>query len=209
MASVVNNCLRLPYGQITNGQLLFLDWREAGAVIDDTGVIVFYGRSETSMKLDRNRGMFFASFNGTAWEVLGRDNDDLSKELNPDTETSKNVLGEATFKHNGYEPEVSVDPYYADSESVLYTKLLAAAVQEKYGDADIKGYFVEVVFDNASNGIMTGTGYKREAYIVPQSTGGDTSGLGIPFTVNPVGAMTAVTVSYTMATRAVTITKVA
>ena len=161
------------------------------------------------MKLDRNRGMFFASFNGTAWEVLGRDNDDLSKELNPDTETSKNVLGEATFKHNGYEPEVSVDPYYADSESVLYTKLLAAAVQEKYGDADIKGYFVEVVFDSAADGIMTGTGYKREAYIVPQSTGGDTSGLGIPFTVNPVGAMTAVTVSYTMATRAVTITNVA
>ena len=160
-------------------------------------------------KLDRNKLMYFATLDGTTWEVLGRDNDDLSKELNPDTETSKNVLGEATFKHNGYEPEVSVDPYYADSESVLYTKLLAAAVQEKYGDADIKGYFVEVVFDSAADGIMTGTGYKREAYIVPQSTGGDTSGLGIPFTVNPVGAMTAVTVSYTMATRAVTITNVA
>ena len=79
-------------------------------------------------KLDRNRGMFFASFDGTEWEVLGRDNDDLSKALNPDTETSKNVLGEATFKHNGYEPEVSVDPYYADNESVLYEKLLAAAL---------------------------------------------------------------------------------
>lgn len=162
-------------------------------------------------RLDRNRGMFFASFDGTAWEVLGRDNDDLSKELNPDTETSKNVLGEVTFKHNGYEPEVNVDPYYADEDSVLYEKLLAAAVQEKYGDADIKGYFVEVVFDtaNAANGTMSGTGYKRAAYIVPQSTGGDTSGLGIPFTVNPVGAMTAVTVKYTLATRAVTITAVA
>lgn len=158
-------------------------------------------------KLDRNRGMFFASFDGTEWEVLGRDNDDLSKALNPDTETSKNVLGEATFKHNGYEPEVNVDPYYADDTSVLYEKLLAAAVQEKYGDADIKGYFVEVVFTQASSeaGTMTGTGYKREAYIVPQSTGGDTSGLGIPFTVNPVGAMTAVTVTYTMATRGVVI----
>ena len=43
-------------------------------------------------KLDRNRLMFFASFDGTNWEVLGRDNDDLSKALNPDTETSKNVL---------------------------------------------------------------------------------------------------------------------
>ena len=55
---------------------------------------------------------------------------------------------------------------------------------------------------------MTGTGYMREAYIVPQSTGGDTSGLGIPFTVNPIGPMTAVTVVYTLATRAVSITAV-
>ena len=147
------------------------------------------------MKLDRNRGMFFAGFaSGTGsapanvqWEVLGRDNDDLNKDLNPDTETSKNVLGESTFKHSGYEPEVSVDPYY--------------------GDEDIKGYFVEVVYTtvNAEAGTMSGTGYMREAYIVPQSTGGDTSGYAIPFTVNPVGPMTPVTVTYTMATRAVTI----
>lgn len=156
-------------------------------------------------KLDRNRGMFFASFDGTTWEVLGKDNDDLSKELNPDTETSKNVLGEATFKHNGYEPEVNVDPYYADEDSILYEKLLAAAIQEKYGDSDIKGYFIEVVFTTATAATLTGTGYKREAYIVPQSTGGDTSGLGIPFTVNPVGAMTTVSVTYTIATREVVI----
>ena len=162
-------------------------------------------------KLDRNRSMFFASFDGTAWEVLGKDNDDLSKELNPDTETSKNVLGEATFKHNGYEPSVSVDPYYADEDSALYEKLKAAAVQEKYGDTDIKGKFVEVVFDGdgatATVGKLTGTGYQRDAYIVPQSTGGDTAGFGIPFTVNPVGPMTEVTVVYALATREVTVTK--
>ena len=137
-------------------------------------------------KLDRNRNMYFASFDKTAWEVLGKDNDDLSKELNPDTETSKNVLGEATFKHK------------------------AAAVQEKYGDADIKGYFVEAVFDGTdaakTAGKLTGTGYQREAYLVPQSTGGDTAGFAIPFTVNPVGPMTEVTVVYTLATREVTIT---
>lgn len=159
-------------------------------------------------KLDRKMDMFFASFDGDDWEVLGRDNDDLSKELNPDTETSKNVLGEVTFKHNGYETEVNVDPYYADKTSPLYEKLLAAAVQEKYGDADIKGYFTEVVYDEVSEeaGTMTGTGYKRDAYIVPQSTGGDTSGFGIPFTVNPVGPQTKVKVVYTVATRAVSIT---
>lgn len=158
-------------------------------------------------KLDRFMNMYFASFDKTTWDVLGKDNDDLNKELNPDTETSKNVLGEATFKHNGYEPEVNVDPYYADDESPLHEKLLAAAVQEKYGDADIKGYFVEAVFESAVGGVLTGTGYRREAYIVPQSTGGDTAGFGIPFTVNPVGPMTKVTVKYTMSTRAVEITE--
>lgn len=157
-------------------------------------------------KLDRNRLIMFASFNGTDWEALGKDNDDLSKELNPDTETSKNVLGEATFVHNGYEPEVSVDPYYADDTSALYEKLLAAAMQEKYGDADIKGYYAEAHFTTATDTTLTGTGYKREAYIVPQSIGGDTSAMGIPFSVNPVGPMTAVNVVYTLATRAVTIT---
>lgn len=158
-------------------------------------------------KLDRNRLMFFASFNGTDWEALGKDNDDLSKELNPDTETSKNVLGESTFQHSGYEPEVELDPYYADPTSVLYDKLQAAAMQEKYGDADIKGYFLEVIFDtvNTGAGTMSGNGFMREAYIVPQSTGGDTAGLGIPFTVNPVGAQTAKNVVYTKATRAVSV----
>lgn len=161
-------------------------------------------------KLDRNRLMYFASFDAEAWEVLGVDNDDLSKDLNPDTETSKNVLGETTFKHSGYEPEVSVDPYYANSESALYEKLKAAAIQELFGDEDIKGYFVEALYETAAaGGVLTGIGYKREAYIVPQSTGGDTSGLGIPFNVNPVGPMTKVNVKYTIATRAVEITEIA
>lgn len=168
-------------------------------------------------KLARNMNMYFAGFMGTAtsgtpsapanvdWEVLGRDNDNLNKELNPDTESSKNVLLESTFKHNGYEPEVNVDPYYADDDSPMYEKLLAAALQEKYSDDDIKGYFVEAMFTTATATTLSGTGYMREAYIVPESTGGDTSGVGIPFTVHPVGPMTAVTVSYTIATRAVTI----
>lgn len=161
-------------------------------------------------KYDRNRLMFFASFDATAWEALGKDNDDLSKELNPDTETSKNVLGESTFQHSGYEPEVEVDPYYADPDSVLYEKLSAAAMQELYGDEDIKGKFVEVIFSSvdATAGTMSGVGYQRDAYIVPQSTGGGTSGVSIPFTVNPVGAQTKVNVVYTKATRAVTITPV-
>lgn len=159
------------------------------------------------MKENRNRLMYFASFDDKAWEVLGVDNEDLSKDLNPDTENGRNVLGEATFKHSGYQPEVNVDPYYADNTSALYEKLLAAAMQELYGDEDIKGFFVEAHYTAATATTLTGTGYKRAAYIVPQSDGGDTGGMGIPFKVNPVGPMTKVNVVYTIATRAVTITE--
>lgn len=81
-------------------------------------------------RLDRNRGMFFGSWDGTAWEAIGKDNDDLSKELNPDTEKSKNVLGESTFKHSGYEPEVDVDPYYMDPDRAMYEKMLTNALEE-------------------------------------------------------------------------------
>lgn len=159
------------------------------------------------MRVERKLYIHIASFDGTDWEVLGKDNEDLSKELNPDTETSKNVLGDSTFTHSGYQPEVSVDPYYADSTSNLYDGLRDAAIQEKSDDASIKGFFVEALFESAAtDGVVSGTGYKREAYIVPQSIGGDTKAVGIPFTVTPVGPMTPVNVSYTLATHAVTVT---
>ncbi len=204
MTYKVDGRLYLSFGSIVNDALLISDKRTK--ITLSNGGVQIIGRSMIMAKLDRNRNMYFASFNGTEYEALGRDNDDLSKDLNPDTETSKNVLGETTFKHNGYEPSVSVDPYYADSESVLYEKLVEIALEEKYGE-DTKGYFIEVFFDqaDAKAGTMTGTGKKRAAYIVPQSTGGDTSGVGIPFTVNPVGPMTDVQVTYQIATREVTV----
>ena len=161
------------------------------------------------MRQDRNMTMFFASFDGTEWEALGRDNDDLTKDLNPDVETSKNVLGEASVKVSGYEPQVSLDPYYVDKESPLYEKLKAAAEEELYDDESIKGFFIEANYDSKDKeaGTMTcAKAKKREAYIIPQSTGGDTSGSAIPFNVYPFGPMTDVKVVYTMKDRSVEVT---
>ena len=158
-------------------------------------------------RLDRNRGMFFISWNGSTWEAVGKDNDDLSKELNPDTETGKNVLGESTFRHSGYEPQIDVDPYYMDPTRVMYEHLLECALEEKYGEADLKGYFAEAFFTNVNEEThtMTGKCQVREAWIVPQSVGGDTSGYAIPYTITPVGAMTEKNISYNMSTNAATI----
>lgn len=146
-----------------------------------------------------------------AWEALGKDNDDLSKELNPDVETSKNVLGETTVTHSGYEPEIGVDPYYIDPSRKMYKHLADVAIEEKYGEADVLGYFGEAHFTaaNPNTKKMTGFVYIRQAYFVPQSVGGDTSGWAIPVNIYPIGAVTKKNIVYDMTTNEATITDIA
>ena len=141
------------------------------------------------------------------WEAIGKDNDDLSKELNPDTETSKNVLGESTFRHSGYEPSVSVDPYYIDPSRKMYKRILKNALEERYGENELKGYFAEAFFTlaNKEKRTMTGYAYVREAWFVPQSTGGDTTAYGIPVEIHPVGSYTKKKIVYEMDTNEATI----
>lgn len=160
-------------------------------------------------RLDRNRGMFFGSWDGTDWEAIGKDNDEITKELNPDTETSKNVLGEATFRHSGYEPEVDVDPYYMDPDRAMYEHMLECAIEEKYGESDLMGKFAEAFFTSVDATAKTMTGYcfVRDAWFVPQSTGGDTTGYAIPYTISPVGAMVKKKIVYDMQTNKPTITE--
>ena len=143
-----------------------------------------------------------------AWEAIGKDNDDLSKELNPDVETSKNVLGESTVRHSGYEPEIGVDPYYIDPSRKMYKHLAEIAIEERYSEADIGGYFAEAHFTtaNVNTKKMTGYAYVRRASFVPQSVGGDTSGWAIPVNIHPTGTATKKKIVYDMTTNEATIT---
>ena len=54
--------------------------------------------------------------------------------------------------------------------------------------------------------MATGTAYVQDAWFVPQSIGGDTSGVQIPFEINPVGARVVKDVSYNAATHVATFT---
>lgn len=171
--------------------------------LDDYGISV----TGTEAKGDIIVVLFTAAASG-GWEPIGKDNDDLSKELNPDTEKSKNVLGEATFVHKGYEPEVSVDPYYIDPSRKMYKRISENARKEKFSENDLVGWFAEAYFDTANSitGKMTGTCIIRKAWYVPQSTGGDTSGFAIPTTITPFGASEEKKIVYDMATNEATIT---
>ena len=77
------------------------------------------------------------------YERLGKDLEEYNVELNPDTETSKNILGESTFKHNGYEVSSDADPFYADTTSDLFTAL-QKIVDGRLKDDNLKTKAVEV-----------------------------------------------------------------
>lgn len=172
--------------------------------------IADFGITLTGEPADGDKIMVVYTMANSGWEALGKDNDSLAKELNPDTETSKNVLGESSFKHSGYEPTIDLDPYYMDPARVMYAHLLECALEEKYGESDLLGYFAEAFFTSVdeSSRTMSGYCYVRRAWFVPQSTGGDTSGLSIPYTINPVGAMTKKFITYSMETNQATITDI-
>ena len=148
----------------------------------------------------------YTAANG-GYEALGKDVDDLSKDLNPDTENSKNVLGETRFEHKGYQSTVSMDTYYMAPERLMYAHLLDVAMQEKYAESDLLGYFAEAYFTavDEANHQMTGYCYVRRAWIVPQSVGGSTAGFSIPFNVNPQGGMEKKAITYDMVTNTATV----
>ena len=130
------------------------------------------------------------SFGGEtpAWYRLGQDLEEFSVELNPDTEVQKNILGNTTFVHNGYEESADSDTFYARVGDALFTKLQDIVDKRSTGDA-LKTSALEV---HLWEGDETAgfTAWKQDCYIVPQSYGGDTSGYQIPFTVNYVGERT-------------------
>ena len=179
-------------------------WKYNGSAVS----LETYGITATGTPAngDKITVTFLAASGG--WEALGKDDDDLSKELNPDTETKKNVLGETSFTHKGYEPAVDVDQYYADPSRILYEHMLDIAMQEKYSEEDCLGYFAEAFFTSVNEQARTMSGYcyVRRAWLVPQSIGGDTSGLAIPFNITPIGGMEKKAITYDMATNVATIT---
>lgn len=114
------------------------------------------------------------------WFKVGIDMEELSVSLNPDTESSKNIWGESRVTDNGYEPSIDADPYYANPDEPLYPKLRDIAMDRLTGD-DCKTLILEVIVDDteAANHLA----YVEEVIVKPQSYGGGTAGVNIPYNV--------------------------
>ncbi len=122
-----------------------------------------------------------ASFGGKSpvWYLIGKDIEDMSVELNPDTESTKNILDETSVSDNGYEPSMTADPYYANPGDKIYSKLKDIALNRLIGD-DCKTKVLEVLIDKESGPYDA---WIEDAIVKPQSYGGAPGGVNIPFDV--------------------------
>lgn len=125
------------------------------------------------------------SFGGaeTAYIRLGDDLEEYNEELNPDVEIKKNIKGEQTIDHKGYEVQSEVDPYYASEGSALWDKLAEIANERKTGK-DCKTTKVDVLVSESGTVLWA---YREDVALIPNSIGGDTSGVQIPFTIYNLG----------------------
>ena len=124
-----------------------------------------------------------------AYVRLGKDLEEYSVELNPDVETRKNILGENSVSINGYEASSSVSPFYYDYDDALSQKVMDIAMNRTTGDG-CKTTVVDVLLKPGADESAkpeTLWAYREDCYVVPESVGGDTSGVQIPFTIHRAG----------------------
>ena len=120
-----------------------------------------------------------------AYERLGKDLEEYSPEMSAEVNTSKNILGETSILISSYEKTGAVEPFYADKESALFTRL-QAIIDGNLTLDDLKTDVVEVkLWETASTNAYPAI--KEEAYIEITSYGGDTTGYQIPFTLHYTG----------------------
>lgn len=131
---------------------------------------------------------FDTTFAASTYVRLGKDLEEFTVELNPDVTTSKNILGENSVIHNGYEASSEASPVYYEYDDALTEKILEIAMLRKTGDA-CKTSYVEVLLKPGAEGAEPTVmrAIREDVYVIPTSYGGDTSGLQVPFSINYAG----------------------
>jgi len=117
---------------------------------------------------------------------LGDDLEELSVEMNANIETTRNILGGVSTRLDSYEPQASVEPYYAEVGNPLYTRL-QKIYDERLTLDDVKTTVVEVHLWEEGTSTGTYVAYREDAIIEISSYGGDPTGLQIPFNIHYIG----------------------
>lgn len=133
---------------------------------------------------------FDTTYAETDYKRIGKDLEEYTEELNPDVEVTKNILGEQSVKHNGYEVQADVDPFYYETyDDTLSEKIMELINTRATGDK-CKTSTVDVLLKPGATNEAKPTvvwAYREDAYLIPNSAGGDTSGIQTPFTLYKAG----------------------
>ncbi len=133
---------------------------------------------------------FDTTYAETDYVRLGKNLEEYSEELNPDVEITHNILGEQSVQHSGYEVQADVDPfYYEDYDDTLSEKIMELANTRATGDK-CKTSMVDVLLKPGATEDTEPTvvwAYREDVYLIPNSVGGDTSGVQTPFTLYKAG----------------------
>lgn len=132
---------------------------------------------------------FDTTYAETNYVRLGKNLEEYNDELNPDVEITKNILGEQSVQHNGYEVQAEASPFYYDYDEALSEKLMEIANTRATGDR-CKTTAVDVLLRAGATEDAAPTvvwAYREDCYVIPNSVGGDTSGIQTPFTVYRAG----------------------
>lgn len=143
---------------------------------------------------------------GQTYVRIGSYLEQYQEELNPQVDARQNILGEQYVVHNGYQVSSSAEPFYIDTavggrDKALSDKLQEIANERLTGDG-CKTFRVDALFQVTTDGTTTTIesiwAYREECVVVPQSLGGDTSGVQIPFQVMNTGNRKKGTMTWTM-----------
>lgn len=142
-------------------------------------------------ELKRSAHLFYLNATPNAetpsWFLVYKKIDDMSVELNPNTETIKNILDETDIVDNGYEPSISEVPYYANpKDGDFYTFISDIAFKRLTGD-DCMTECLEVIVDRKTGPYRA---FREKAMVKPQSYGGAQGGMRIPYSVSFCGDRT-------------------
>lgn len=129
---------------------------------------------------------FDLTFAATNYERIGKDLEEYNVEMNPEVETKKNIIGETSVSVKGWEPQSTVDTYYARYGSPLFEKLYEI-INERSTGTQLETSIVDVLINQDGT---VDSAYRENVVVVPQSIGGDTGGVNIPYEVHYNGSRT-------------------
>lgn len=118
---------------------------------------------------------------------LGDDLEEYNVEMNANVETKNNIKGKTSVILDNYQPQASVEPYYAESGSPMFERL-QGIIDERQTLDELKTTVVEVhLWEEDATKAGSYVAYREDAIIEVTSYGGNTAGYQIPFNIHHTG----------------------